>query len=318
MAIAILVGRDDAARQQLDWFIKGWQQALYKLQPQLDIRVWPAIGNAADIEFALVWQHPLGALNQFPNLRGIGSLGAGVDHVFADVDLPANIPMVRVVDPYMANDIVQYVTACVLEYVKRMNHWRELQWQRKWLKQPPFNFSEKTVGVMGLGFLGGKAVNILLDLGLRVVGWSNSPKEISGMQQFYGAAQLESFLQETDILVCMLPLTQQTKNILNAKHFAQLRNGAYIINVGRGEHLVEEDLLAALASGKISGAALDVFRQEPLPSEHPFWINPRICVTPHIASVTNPDTVAPQMLENYQRAIHGKELLNQVDFHRGY
>lgn len=318
MAIAILVGRDAEGHKQFDWFIKDWQQSLLRLQADLDIQIWPHITNPNAIEFALVWQHPLGALKQFPNLKAIGSLGAGVDHVFVDTVLPANVPIVRVVDPYMANDIVQYVTVCVLDYIKRMDHWRLLQEQKRWLKQPPFNFSDKVVGVMGLGFLGSKAVDVLQQLGLTVVGWSNSPKEITGIKTFYGANQLHDFLALTNILVCMLPLTNQTRNILNTNNFLQLPDGAYLINVGRGEHLVDEDLITAIENKKIIGAALDVFRKEPLPSDHPFWSNPQIRVTPHIASVTNPATVAPQMLENYQRLLAKKELLNQIDLQRGY
>ena len=146
MALAILVGRDDNERSQYQWFINDWKKALLALQSDLDIRVWPDIGNPADIDCALVWSHPLGALKQLPQLKMIASLAAGVDHVFVDPAVPANIPIVRVTDPYMKNDIVQYVVACVLHYVKRMDYWRDRQQEKVWSKQPPFNFSCSSFG----------------------------------------------------------------------------------------------------------------------------------------------------------------------------
>ncbi len=318
MAIAILVGRDENESKNYQWFINDWKKVLLAMQPDLDIRIWPEIGDPADIACVLVWSHPLGELKRFTNLKMIASLAAGVDHVFVDTDIPTNIPIVRVTDPYMKNDIVQYVVACVLQYVKRMDFWREKQLEKKWSKQPPFNFADRTVAVMGLGYLGSKAVDVMQQMGLNVIGWSNSHKNIPGIKHYTGKEELNEFLSQADILVCMLPLTHATRNILNQETFAHMPQGAYLINVGRGEQLVENDLLQALASGQLSGAALDVFRVEPLPSEHPFWSHEKIHVTPHIASVTNPATAAPQVLENYKRMLAGNDLLNQVDLIKGY
>ena len=182
----------------------------------------------------------------------------------------------------------------------------------------PFNFLDKTVGIMGLGFLGTHTAKTLHSLGVKVIGWSQSPKQLSEIRYFAGAGEFKDFLAQTDILVCMLPLTPNTQNILNLNNFNCLPKGAYLINIGRGEHLVENDLLAALDSGQLTGACLDVFRQEPLPPEHPFWLHPRIRVTPHIASVTNPATALPQILENYRRMRAGEPLLNCVDVQKGY
>lgn len=318
MAIAILVGKDDAEKQAMQWFIDAWKQALHTLNPTLDIRVWPDIGNADDIDFALAWQPFHGALKQFKHLKAIHSLGAGVDHIFTDPDLNPHVPIVRIMDTYMASDIVQYVAAYVLHHVKRVTHWADKQKQKTWFKQPPFSFAEKNIGIMGLGYLGGKAATLLNQFDLNILGWSQSQKSLPDITQFVGDEQLPAFLAATDILICMLPLTAKTENILNLQTFSQLRHGAYIINVGRGQHLVEEDLLTALASGQLQGACLDVFRQEPLPVDHPFWTHPRIIVTPHIASVTNPTTAAPQVYENYLRAQSGQALLNQVDFYKRY
>ncbi len=318
MAIAILVGRDEAENQAMTWFIHDWKRSLLALDPQLDIRIWPDVGDYQDIDCLLVWKHPLGTLQQFPKVKLIASLAAGVDHLFTDPNIDNHTPIVRVVDLYMANDIVQYVIAYVLRYIKLIPHWAQKQQQKLWFKEPPFSLADKNIGIMGLGHLGGKAAHLLQLLGLRVLGWSSSHKSLTGIKQFVGQAQFPDFLSQTDFLICMLPLTDKTKNILNQHTFAALRRGAYLINIGRGEHLVEEDLLQALDKGQLSGACLDVFHREPLPKDHPFWSHPNIIVTPHIASVTNPDTAAPQILENYQRALAGKPLLNQVDRKKGY
>lgn len=318
MAIAILVGRNEEETKAYEWFIHDWKKALLALDPNLDIRIWPEVHYPAEIDYLLVWNHPIGVLNQFPQAKAIASLAAGVDHVLRDTHLNPSIPLVRVVDPFMANDIVQYVTAYVLQYIKRIPHWALKQKQKQWSKEPPFSFADKTIGIMGLGHLGSKAANILQQLGLNVVGWSNSPKILSGVKHFTGQAHFKDFLSQTHILICMLPLTNETRHILNKKTFSHLPLGSYLINVGRGDHLLEEDLLHALSSGQLEGACLDVFHQEPLPLAHPFWSHPQIQITPHIASVTNAVTAAPQILENYQRLLSGKTLLNSVDWVKGY
>jgi glyoxylate/hydroxypyruvate reductase A len=318
MAVALLVGRDEQETKQFDWFIRDFQQQLLAREPLLDLRLWPKLGNVEEIEFALVWRHALGALAKLPNLKCIASLGAGVDHLVVDPELRDSVPIIRVMDPYMANDIVQYVLTYVLNHIKRADHWMENQKKQVWLKQPPFSFAEKTIGIMGLGFLGKKAALALQHIGLNVIGWSNSAKNLVGIKDFVGESQFPDFLSKTDILVCMVPLTPQTKHILNQQTFATLKKGALLINLGRGDHLVEKDLLNALDSGQLCGACLDVFSEEPLPSKHPFWSHPLIRVTPHIASVTNPATVASQLLDNFRRLMSGEALLNQVDLGRGY
>lgn len=316
--MAILVGRNEDEQQSMQWFIDDWKNALLSFDEKLGIHVWPDIPNANEVDFVLVWNHPLGSLKKFSHAKAIYSLAAGVDHIFVDTELNHLIPIVRIVDPYMATDIVQYVTAYVLKYIKRIDHWAAKQRQKIWSKQPPFSFLDKTIGIMGLGHLGCKAATTLHHLGLKVNGWSQSYKDISGITQFVGDKQFNDFLTQTHILICMLPLTPQTKNILNKKTFSMLPKQAYLINVGRGQHLVEEDLLSALSSGQLSGACLDVFNQEPLPSQHPFWSHTQIHVTPHIASVTNAATAAKQLYENYLRVKNGQELLHQVNINKGY
>lgn len=320
MTIALLVGRDEEDKHRWQWFITEWQQALLALDPGIDIRVWPDVSDFESIDYALVWRHPLGSLSQFPNLKGIASLGAGVDHLMIDPDIlkSKHVPIVRVTDPYMASDIVQYVVATTLHHIKRLDKWEANQKKSLWDRKPPFNFINKTVGIMGLGFLGQKAATALKSMDLKVIGWSNSPKELPGVQCFSGKNEFENFLSQTDVLICMLPLTKDTQNILNKNTFSLLRQDAFIINLGRGEHLVDEDLIAALDEGKLSGSYLDVFRIEPLPTTHPFWQHPKVQLTPHIASVTNAATAAPQVLDNYRRAMANQELLNRVDLSKGY
>lgn len=318
MAFALLVGATPEETQTFDWFINEFKKAFLALDSTLDIRAWPNLGDYSEIDVALVWRHPKGVLNQFPNLKLIVSLAAGVDHVLSDKDLPKHIPLVRLTDPYMANDIVQYVLWAVLNHVKRMDDWAENQKNKKWTRNPPIAYSHKKIGIMGLGFLGKRAAETLAQIGLTVLGWSNSPKKIDHVTCFVGKDQFSDFLSQTDILICMLPLTSHTDSLLCEKTFSKLPKGAYLINVGRGEQLVESDLVKALDSGQLSGACLDVLRQEPLPSDHVFWSYSNIRITPHIASVTHPETAAPQLFAEYRRLIQGAELINKVDYVKGY
>lgn len=318
MAIALLIGRDPKDREALGWFIDAWRQALLKKDPKLDIRIWPEVGDKKDIEALFLWSHPLGVTKQFPNAKLIYSLAAGVDHIFIDTDVNTNIPIVRVVDNYMANDIVQYVLAYALKHIKLLDHWATKQTQKQWFKQPPFNLSDKTIGIMGMGFLGKKAALMFQQLGLKTSGWSQSHKQVAGIKHYTGDCEFKTFIQQAELLICMLPLTEKTRGILNKNTFALMPKESYLINVGRGQHIIENDLLAALDSGQLVGATLDVFNQEPLPSDHPYWSHPKITVTPHIASVTNPETAVDQVYENYQRMQQGKLLENIVSAQKGY
>lgn len=319
MAIAILAGRDATEQKQYEWFCATWRDVLLAQDATLDIRIWPNVGNVAEIDFLLVWRHPIGTLKQFTNAKAVQSLGAGVDHIFVDSELNRNTPIARIADPFMAGDIVQYVVAYTLQHIKLVKLWEMNQQKKFWAnREPPFTLSHKTIGIMGIGYLGKKAALILHDMGLNVIGWSQSAKEMPGITHYTGDAEFHDFLSKSDLLICMLPLTDKTENILNKNTFAKLPRDAFVINIGRGKHVVDEDLIAALDDGHLSGACLDVFREEPLPPNHPFWSHAKIIVTPHIASVTNPMTAAPQVYENYQRAMSNKALLNKVDIEKGY
>jgi len=296
----------------------GWVRALHALEPELDVRVWPEVGDRRDIVFAVTWQHPPGELSRYPNLRCVSSLGAGVDHIVYDPDLPKGVAVTRVVDPALVQSMTEYVVTAVLFHHRRFGRYLAHQSTKKWLPEPSPRLDNARIGILGLGKLGGAAARALVQLGFDVAGWSRTAKSMPGVESFSGEAQFDQFLARTNILICLLPLTPQTRDILNRDTFSKLQPGAYIINVARGEHLVEEDLLEALDRGLLSGACLDVFRTEPLPAEHPFWTHPKILVTPHIASVTDPESAAVEILENYRRLQSGEALLNQVDRSRGY
>lgn len=291
---------------------------LRALDPGLDLRTWPEVGAPEDILMALSWKHPAGELAKLPRLRCIASLGFGVDHVLTDPGLPAGVPITRLVDPGMIRGMTEYIVAAVLNHTRQFTLYRRDQAAGVWKARAPRHPRDARVGVMGLGHLGADAARTLLSMGFPVRGWSRTPKAIEGVRSFVGAEGLGPFLGESDILVCVLPLTAQTRDILNRRTLAQLPADAYLINVARGEHLVEEDLLALLESGHLSGACLDVFRVEPLPAGHPFWAHPRVTVTPHVASLTFARDVAPQLLENYRRVRSGQSPLHVIDAARGY
>jgi glyoxylate/hydroxypyruvate reductase A len=295
-----------------------WAASFRELDPLCDVRVWPDAGNPREILLALVWNHPRGELARYPNLRCIASMGAGVDHILSDPALPHGVPVTRVVHESLTRSMVEYVLLSVLDFSRDMEKYRQDQKDRRWAPRFPRPRGELGVGVMGLGELGGEAVRRLMGLGYNVLGWSRTPRSLEGAATFWGDGQLGDFLSRTNVLVCLLPLTAQTEGILNRETFSRLRPGAFLINVARGRHLVEEDLLEALDRGWLAGARLDVFRQEPLPPDHPFWSHPRIQVTPHISSLTEPHAVAPQILENYRRVCQALEPLHRVDPQRGY
>jgi glyoxylate/hydroxypyruvate reductase len=295
-----------------------WRIALAKALPAIEFRVWPDLGDAAEIEAALVWRPPAGLLATLPNLKLIVSLGAGVDHLFADPQLPGGVPIVRIVDPYMTTAMSEYVQLQVLRLHRQDLAYLARQSARIWepLMQP--NAASRPVGVLGLGALGSDAALKLSVLGFDVMGWSRREKRLRGIGCFHGPDGLDALLARAQILVCLLPLTPATEDILDARLFARLPRGAAIVNCARGRHLVEEDLVAALSSGQLAAAVLDVFRDEPLPPDHRFWSDPRVIVTPHVAAATHAPTAAPGVAENLRRLATGKPLLNRVDASERY
>lgn len=295
-----------------------WVKSLKALEPSLNVSIYPNDTNRDEVVFALAWHPPKGVFSNYPNLRCIASTGAGVDHILRDPDIDPKVEVTRVVDSRLTDDMTSYLVAQVMCQMRNVAHYKLLQTTNEWQPKQYMDKSTTRIGIMGFGVLGQDAASKFKNLGFNVQGWANSPKNIDGVKIFVGITEFNDFLSKSDILICLLPLTAATVNILNRETFKQLPDGAFVINVARGEHLVEEDLLEAIDEGKLSGAGLDVFRNEPLPKDHIFWQHPKIAVTPHIASITSPECVAPQIIENYRRLREGKPLLNVVSREKGY
>ncbi len=295
-----------------------WRAALARLDPDIDFRVWPDTGPVAEIEFALVWRAEPGDLRRYPNLKAIFNLGAGVDALLKDASLPPDVPIVRLVDRGLTIGMTEYVLLHVLRYHRGLPELEAQQRRREWTPRLYPLPWRRRVGILGLGVLGGDAATTLAGLGFDVAGWSRSPKALPGVKGFIGAAGLIPFLNRSEILVCLLPLTAATAGILDAGAFAALPRGAAVINAARGGHVVEADLLAALDSGQVGHATLDVFAEEPPPSDHPFWAHPRVTMTPHVASLTVPETAAEGIVEGMRRARTGEALRHVVDLAQGY
>ena len=296
---------------------------LKELDETLDVRVWPNAGDLSEIEYALVWQPPAGCLASLPNLRVIFSIGAGVDNVLSDPDLP-DVPLVRFNDPNLTMRMSEYVCLHVLMHQRRVLDYAELQRQGTWQELLPRpSADEIRVGVMGLGVLGCDAATKLRMLGFNMAGWSRSQKHIEGIECFSGDEALNPFLARSDILVCLLPMTPGTRGILNAGLFARLAKdgqlpGPVLINAGRGKLQVEADILGALEAGDLWAASLDVFEDEPLTASSPLWQHPRVIVTPHNASVSDSRAECRYVLEQIARYERGEALENVVDLKQGY
>ncbi|HEY1362183.1 MAG TPA: glyoxylate/hydroxypyruvate reductase A [Xanthobacteraceae bacterium] len=300
-----------------------WDDRFRALAPRREIRLWPqGMGDPQDIAYACVWHAPPALLARLPRLRVIFSLGAGVDHVMLGAALP-DVPIVRIVDPDLTMRMTEYVVLHVLMHHRRQRRYDSQQRERLWHEhdQPPAG--EVAVGVMGLGVLGCDAASVLCRLGFRVVGWSRRPRTVAGVETFHGRDGLEAFLRRTEILVCLLPATPATAGILQLDLFRRLKHdgpagGACLINAGRGSLQVESDILAALAEGSLAGATLDVFASEPLSADSPFWMHPRVTVTPHNAAAIRPRALVANVLRQIDRFEAGLPLEHVVDREAGY
>lgn len=280
-----------------------------------EIYVWPEVANPDDITFALVWKHKTGSLLPYKNLQAISSFGAGVDSILADKELP-NVPICRIVDPNLSQQMAMFVLTVIQQHKLRFGQFDAQQKQQIW--KPKSQHKKRTVGILGLGQLGRQCAKLLLNVGFDVQGWSRTEKDLQGVKCYTGLNGLNDMLATTDYLVNLLPLTEDTKGILNTDLFNKLPAASVLVNVARGEHLVEDDLIQAINSGQIEHAFLDVFTQEPLPKEHCFWQQPQITVTPHISAVTDIDTAVTQISENYLAIKHQRKLKNVIDLNLGY
>lgn len=295
-----------------------WLAEFARVAPDIEVRAWPDVGDPADIDVALGWGHPKEPPIDFPNLKLISATGAGIDHIMGDPGRPRHVPVVRLIDVMLIAQMSEYVLACVLRYHRQFVEFAAAQREAEWLKLPAPDTAARRIGMLGLGVLGLDAARKLQALGFPIAGWSRHPKQVDGISCFDGRDGLRAFLGGSDILVCLLPLTPETRGILNAETLGHLPRGAYLVNPARGGHVVDRDLIAALDAGHLAHATLDVFHQEPLAKDHPFWRHPKVTVTPHAASATIPRTAVPQIVDNIRRVRAGLPVLNRVDPERGY
>jgi glyoxylate/hydroxypyruvate reductase A len=292
------------------------QPMLVSADPSLDVVVWPD-ERCFDAEVAVCWNTPPGLYSRMPKLRLVHSIAAGVDNVVAGQDL-RGLSVCRVADQALAAGMLQFVLWGVLYFHRRLDEVLTNQRDRNWVRPPQIPASEYRIGLMGLGELGGHVARQLCGLGYSVRGWSRTPREIPGVSVISGESGYEEFLSCTDVLVCLLPLTPQTRGILGARTFAAMPKGSALIHCGRGEHLIENECIAALRSGQLRGAVIDVFQHEPLAPEHALWTTPGVVVTPHMATMAANDVIVEQVVRNIGLLLRDEPLLNQVDSARGY
>jgi len=299
-------------------WIEGFAQAL----PEARCLTWEG-SRGEQVDYAVVWRPPLEMLRGRTDLKAVFNLGAGVDGILRlrDEDpaaLPARVPIVRLDDAGMAAQMAEYVTHAVLRYFRRLEDYAAQQRAGAWKFLKPHRRADFTVGVMGIGTLGAHIARALAGFCFPVRGWSRSPKAVEGVQGFHGEAGRADFLDGLRVLVNVLPLTPETENIVDAALLSRLAKGAYFINVARGQHVVEEDLLAAVQQEQLAGATLDVFRTEPLPPDHAFWAEPRITITPHISALTLREDSIEQIAAKIRALGAGQPIAGVVDLQRGY
>ena len=290
---------------------KWWQSHLASLLPDFEFFQPDEVTKKCVIEYAIVWRPAPGWLKTFPNLKCIISIGSGIDHILSDPELPKNIPIIRTTGPILTNQMREYVVLHVLRLHRELPIFESAQNKMEWKSHLVPPASERSVGIMGLGNLGSNCAHALSNIGFKVCGWAKSQKSLPNIKCFSENDKIE-FLNNADILVCMLPLTPETDGILNSELFSHLPSGASLINVARGQHLIENDLLDGLKSGHLRRATLDVFREEPLPENHPFWTHPNILITPHTASIVDPVLGGQIIADNLKKFVSAQYIKDLV------
>ncbi|MSQ89567.1 MAG: glyoxylate/hydroxypyruvate reductase A [Betaproteobacteria bacterium] len=291
-----------------------WFPLLRAALPAERFFAWPDT-NGGDIDVALVATHPAGTFSGLARLKLVQSMWMGVENIINDAELPPGVPVARLIDPGMVAAMGETVIAYVLDWHRHFWGYRQFQQDKVWKRRRQYLASDRCIGLLGLGELGSSIAEKLRAMGFNVAGWSRRPKQLEGV---FCSTDLEAVLARSDAVVCLLPLTPQTRGILNQDSIQKIRKDGCIINVARGGHLVMPDLLAALASGHLARAYLDVFETEPLPADSPLWSHPSITLTPHIAALTEPRTSVGKIAENIERIRRGEAPLNTVDFSAGY
>lgn len=296
-----------------------WIKDFAKYLPEAEIEIWHAGEKNQPCDYAVVWSPPEAMLAELATVKAIFVTGAGVDALlkFSDA-LPSNIPIIRLEDAGMAVQMAEYVTHSVLRYFRRFDEYEAQARAGQWAPLPQHHKEDFAVGVLGMGVLGTRVLEALAPFGFPLRGWSRTEKSMPGVQTFTGADGLDTFLRGSRVLVCMLPLTPDTSNIMDRTNMSKLPAGAYIINVARGAHIAEPDLLTLIKSGHIAAATLDVFRNEPLPAQHPFWQEPRITITPHISALTLRRESVQQIAANIRKTEAGEQVAGIVDRTLGY
>ena len=295
----------------------AWQVALANLMPSLRL-VSPEHPDANKAKVMLTWQPPLGMIRSFANLKAVVSLAQGVDHILKDPDLPETLELVRLVDPYMSEAMAEWALLVILEQHRDAEAYHQAEQRHEWIRIAPRMASQTTVAVMGLGAIGGHVAEKIAMMNFRTLGWSRSPKSIANVATYHGDDGFDACLKEADYIVSLLPLTDATHDLYNARTFAKMKSGAYFINAGRGQQVIEDDLIAAVDSAKLKGAALDVTRIEPLPEDNPLWGHPKIRIWPHVSAQTSPQTAGEQLAAAITAVHAGKTPANRVDIKRGY
>lgn len=292
-----------------------WLTGLRAALPQARVELWSP--GAALADYAVVWAPPQQFLDEQTQLKALFNIGAGVDALMK-LKLPAHAPVVRLDDAGMSVQMAEYVCHALIRHFREFDGYAADVAQGKWSYRKPRSRADWPVGVMGLGVLGQRVARAIAQFDFPVMGWSRSAKQVDGVRCFAGEAQFGDFLAASKVLVCLLPLTPDTTHIMRRETLSQLQPGGYVINVARGAHLVDEDLIALIDQGHLAGATLDVFRQEPLPADHPFWKHPRITVTPHTSARTMRDESIAQIAGKIKALQRGEPVAGVVDGKRGY
>jgi len=296
-----------------------WIKDFADFMPEAEVVVWREGADLPACDYAVLWTPPQAMLADLARVKAIFLTGAGADAIMKYAHaIPPHIPIVRLNDAGMGIQMAEYVTYAVLRYFRRMDEYEIQARSGAWVQLEARNKADFSVGVMGVGALGSHVIEALKPFGFPLRAWSRTPKSLEGVECFHGDEGLDRFLASSRVVVCMLPLTEETTNILNRANMQKLPQGAYIINVGRGAHISEPDLLPLMKSGQIAGATLDVFRNEPLPAQHPFWMEPRITITPHISALTLRRESVEQMVGKMHQHARGEEVADVINRTKGY